>query len=65
MLVGRGVKSNIPFNALQFILPSDRDLSAHRDLLCSSESDTVEHEIKDVLIYLAALANALNLEIDF
>jgi len=30
-----------------------------------SESDTVEHEIKDVLIYLAALANALNLDINF
>lgn len=35
MLVERGVKSNIPFNALHFILPSDRDLSAHCDLLCS------------------------------
>lgn len=27
--------------------------------------DSVEHEIKDVLIYMAALANALGLEVDF
>jgi NTP pyrophosphatase (non-canonical NTP hydrolase) len=31
----------------------------------SKPPDTVEHEIEDTLIYLAQLANALGLDIDF
>lgn len=30
-----------------------------------AHSDSVEHEIKDILIYLGALANALDLDIEF
>lgn len=29
-----------------------------------SDPDTVEHEIRDLLLYVAALANALNIDMD-
>jgi NTP pyrophosphatase (non-canonical NTP hydrolase) len=31
----------------------------------NSTSDSVEHEIRDLLLYIAALANALNINIKF